>query len=265
MVLLCVRGETQQQAGHIAVILWWCFSTRFQLFLIFYPLRSMLKLCSSFIPAHTAGANSCIHLCRRTVSETETFRPFRWLLSSSVSLSLSMPLFVCFHFHRVFSPLFPYLLISISASYSLLLFFQHHYFSLSPLQSSLLSSLPLSFYNSLSLSGLRHSAVKRRQQSWWSANLLSFLRSIAVCVYIYVCVAQRRTQDRRLIRFPVTACDPKTMSEVRSIAGQVPAAEGRDDGWALEIIASSDNMAVQAGQGYCRMYSITDDSLLITE
>lgn len=105
------------------------------------------------------------------------------------------------------------------------------------------------------------SVCQKRQQRRWSANLLSFPQCIVVCV----CVPCW-TRDSGVIRFPVTARDPKTMSEVWSIAGQVPAAGGRDDGWDLDIIASSDDKA--AGQGweaYCQMFSITDDSLLITE
>lgn len=75
-----------------------------------------------------------------------------------------------------------------------------------------------------------------------------------------MCVAQCWIQDRRVIRFPVTACDPKTMSEIRSIAGQVPAA-GREA--MVGIIASSDNMARQGWWAYRQMYSIRDDSLQI--
>ena len=148
-------------------------------------------------------------------------------------------------------------------------------FSSSPipfsLPSSILSlslSLPLSACHSVtrSLWPETDNAVrkkkKKRQQSRWSANLLSFLQ----CIVVRVCVRPCWTRDSGVIRFPVTARDPKTMSEVWSIAGQVPAAGRRDDGWDLDIVASSDDKA--GGQGweaYCQMYSITDDSLLITE
>lgn len=182
------------------------------------------------------------------VSLTETLRPFRWLLPSSVALSLSLSFSLTVSLSAaaltpfLFYPL-SHLLFSSRPSFPpLFLFFSH------PL-------LP-PFLHSPSLS-----VCQKRQQSRWSANLLSFPQCIVVCV----CVPCW-TRDSGVIRFPVTARDPKTMSEVWSIAGQVPAAGGRDDGWDLDIIASSDDKA--AGQGweaYCQMFSITDDSLLITE
>lgn len=63
-----------------------------------YFWRSMLKLFSSFIPAHRLEANSCIHLCRRTVSESDwdlkTFEMITFLFCRFISCSASLCLWL---------------------------------------------------------------------------------------------------------------------------------------------------------------------------
>lgn len=247
-----------------STILTSCFYTYIQLFRIFTPwgqcwncvhlssLHTQLELTFAFIFA--AG---------KWVSLTETSRPFRWLLSYSVSLSHSLLLFVCAHPTRFGSP-FVCLLISISSFSPVVLFFPHH-----PFRPPFFHPPPLCLSHSStpSLWPETDSAVGRRQQTRWSANLLSFPLSIAVCVCMCVCVAQCWIRDRTVIRFPVTACDPKNHDWGAVDSWPGACCRERGDGWDLDIIASSDNMAAEEGQGwegYCQMYSIIDDLLLIT-
>lgn len=138
-------------------------------------------MCSSFIPAHTAGANSCIHLCRRTVSESDwdlqTFKmiTFLFCLFISRSASLCLLLVTGIVLPSTFNP-------SLSVSFSSFSFLHS---SPPPPLLFLPSSVFLSLYPSDSpppfLCPETDSAVERRQQRRWSANLLSFPLSIAMC------------------------------------------------------------------------------------
>lgn len=155
----CVRDASARlrwgwAAGqsHCSTIQSSCFYTHIQLFQIFTPwgqcwncvhlssLHTQLELTLAFIFA--AG---------QWVSLTETFRPLRWLLSSSVSLSLSLPLFVCACPHWLCF-LFICLLISIF-SFSSFIPFIIPFTLQSPILSLCSFSLPLSL--PLPLSGPR--------------------------------------------------------------------------------------------------------------
>lgn len=162
------------------------------------------------------------------VSLTETFSPLRWLLSWSVTFSLSLPLFFfCAHPHPVCF-LFLCILISISSFSSFVPFTIPFFFS------SILS-LCLSLHHSPTLAWDRECCRKKATELVFSKSSVPPAEYHCMHVYStgYVCVSQCWIQDRGVICFPVTACDPKTMSEVRSIAGKVPAAgrEAMDEIW----------------------------------
>lgn len=143
----------------------------------------MLKLCSSFIPAHTAGANSCILLCRRTVSESDwDLKTCQMITSLFFSSSFYLPLFprVLSNQGSTPSPLF----------YSLLFPFTYVLFILffpPPPSHTIAFSHPLALIFSLSHWPQTDSTVKGKQQSWWSANFMSFpwrfTAWVCVCVH----------------------------------------------------------------------------------
>lgn len=166
---------------------------------------------------HTQLELTCAFIFARGwwVSPTQTFRPLRRLLSSSVSLPISLPLFACAHSNHA---RFLFLCFSFPP------FFFHFL--------SFLSSLFL-FSTLRPLSGTRQIVLSEEANRSGGQQILCVSRRASMCVLacVCVCVAQYWIWDRRVICFPVTACDPKTTSEVWSIAGQVPAAggEARDE------------------------------------
>lgn len=103
------------------------------------------------------------------MSPTQTFRPLRRLLSSSVSLPISLPLFACAHSNHAhflflcfsFPPFFFHFLSFLSSPFSL-------------------------FYTAPTLWHETDSAVGRSQQIRWSANLVCFPWSINVCACMCV-------------------------------------------------------------------------------
>lgn len=193
------------------------------------------------------------------VSLTETLRPVRWLLSFS-SLRLSLCLFFpvsslirfplpLLYFILCFFPS----LISFSSSSSL------------PLPLALLLSLILLHSSSLffSLADRRQIVLSKERNKVGGQQILclshgALLRVcvwVRACVWVHVHVAHCWIQDSRVIRFPVTACDPKNheWGPVDSWPGAC--CRGRGDGWKQEIMASWDNMAAEAGQCWKAYYS----------
>lgn len=169
------------QGSHITVELYLCiFFTYVQLLQIFTPWDQCWNC------VHLSSLHTQLELTLASffaaglwVSPTETLRPVRWLLSFSFSSSFSLPLFPCVLSNRVSSlsnsPLF----------YSSLLFFFSYFLFIPPPPALLLS--PVLSHSSTFFHWLQtDSTVKGKQQSWWSANFMSFPWRLAACARLCV-------------------------------------------------------------------------------
>lgn len=212
----------------------------------FYPLRSLLKLRSSFIPALTAGANSCIHLCCRTVNEPDcdpqTFKMITFFFCLFISLCASLSL-IPLHFLLFFC-----LLIYIAIISFLVLFLHHH-----PGVSLTIRSVSFSLF--VSPSGLRQIVLSEESNraSGQQVFCLSHGESLYVCGKVL-------NSGHHLL-----SCHslwPKNREWGLVDSWLDARCRERCNGWDLDITASSDAVAAEAGQGseaYCQMYSITED------
>jgi len=209
----------------------------------------MLKLRSSFISAHTAGANSFIHLCRRTVSESD------WDLQTFKMITFPFSLFIFLSASLWLSPLLPGLSSPPLYCNLYLCLFSSHFSSSCIVPFSLLSPiiflfpLCLSFSSTPTLWPETDCAVRRRQQSRWSANLLSFLWSFALCMCVRVCVrhGSRYKTGESFAFLPHLATQKPCERSGRWLARCLLQKDSKRD---LDVIASSDNMATEVEQGW---------------
>lgn len=213
----------------------------------FYPLRSLQKLRSSFIPALTAGANSWIHLCCRTVCEPDwdlqTFKmiTFFFCLVFSLCLSSSLPPLSLFFFFC--------LLISVFL------------FSSSTIITASFTTHSVSFFFFISLAGLRPIVLSEGSNRAGGQQVfcLSHRQSW------YVCDKVLNSGHHPLSCHSLWPKN-REWGPVDSWLGAC--CRERCNGWDLDIVASSDVMEAEAGQGseaYYQMNSITLDSLKITK
>lgn len=191
------------------------------------------------------------------VSPTETLRPVRWLLPFfrlfiflsasrfSPNHASSLPL-VCFFFLIISSLFFSRL-------------FPPSHFSL---------SLSLAFIYFLSLAGDRSHCQRRATKTVVSKSCVfpaaQRLLSRCACAFVCVCVWEGEIAGHRTAEssaFLSQLVTQKTMSEVQSIAGQVPAAGGREGNHGLIRVCSRG----QGNKAHCQMYFIMWDLLPITE
>lgn len=199
----------------------------------FYPLRLLLKLCSSFIPALTAGSNPRIHLCCRPVRESDwdlqTFKLITYLFCLSLSPSL------CALFFNLPPPFNLYV-------YFLLLFFLHH---------------PVC----RSVSGRRQIVPGKERNGAGGQQV--FRHTCVESLYGWGPVAN---SGHHLLSCHSLWPKNREWGPVDSWLGA--RCRERCDRWNMDIIASSGTTAAEKGQGseaYCQMLPITDDSLMITE
>lgn len=176
------QGRRVQQGRHCSTML----SPASQLTFHFsFFIFTLWGHCRDFVHLRV-GANSSIHLCYRTVSGSDwDLQPFKMIaflfclfisLSLSLCHSLSASALTRFVFASSVYNLF-FLLFSVHPHFlSLPLFPLHPFFS-----SSFLSA---SIFPTPSLWHETDTGVGGRQQSWWSANLLTFLQSTTVCVCV---------------------------------------------------------------------------------
>lgn len=198
-----------------------CFHAHIQLFQIFTPWGQCWN-CVHLSSLHTRQELTLAFICAagQWASLTGTFRPLRWLLSFlSLYHSLRL-LFLC--------PLQPDLP-----------FFSPPYFNL---HLCLGLSRILSPFRLLSSAFLRRIALSGEDNKAGGQQIFCLSCRASLSVYVWL-----RVRGRRVICFPITACDPKTTREVQSIAGSVPAIGKEWPPGRFNLIASSSNVA-QAGE-----------------
>lgn len=166
----CLRWVWPAGQSSCSPMLLVCFHAHVQLFQIFTPWGQCWN-CVHLSSLHTRQELTLAFICAagQWASLTETFRPLRWLLSFlSLYHSLRL-LFLCqLQPDLPFSP-----------------YFNLHFCLGSPsFFSSFVCPSPLLLHTALWFE--TDCTVRRRQQSWWSANLLSFLQSTSVCVHVHM-------------------------------------------------------------------------------
>lgn len=247
---LNVWGETMQQGSSTAVSC--CHVSTLYLTILDFFTPPWGWCCNR---VHLSSLHTQLELTRAFifaggwwVSPTQTFRPLRRLLSSSVSLPISLPLFACAHSNHArflflcfsFPPFFFHFLSFLSSPFSL-------------------------FYTAPTLWHETDSAVGGSQQIRWSANLVCFPRSINVCACMCVCVCGTvldMGQESHLLSCHSLWPKNHKWGLVDSWPGAC--CRRRGERWDFDVISSSDNIAEKVRK-LALMCSVRGYVLLIFE